>query len=123
MSPDIYLDIDGVLITKRGTPAKAVTEFLRYVTFEHDVYWLTTHCNGDPTPTQRYLSRFLPQARPYYEKVLPTRWQTLKTNAIDFSEDFLWLDDYVMDAERQLVLHAARGRVVPGPQKNRKGRA
>jgi len=30
--------------------------------------------------------------------------ETLKTEAIDFSKDFRWLDDYVMPAERNVLI-------------------
>lgn len=43
---NIYLDIDGVLITKNGQPAEYVEEFLEHIINKHNVFWLTTHCRG-----------------------------------------------------------------------------
>ena len=34
--------------------------------------------------------------------IKPTVWSTLKTEAIDFNSDFLWLDDYVLEAEKKV---------------------
>ena len=31
--------------------------------------------------------------------IKPTIWGALKTDAIDFSSEFIWLDDYIMNAE------------------------
>jgi len=57
---NIYLDIDGVLITKNGQPALGVVEFLTYLTKNHTVYWLTTHCRGGESNAVEYLKNKLP---------------------------------------------------------------
>lgn len=36
--------------------------------------------------------------------IKPTNWQTLKTEAIDMTQDFLWFDDYILDVEKQILL-------------------
>ena len=97
---DIYLDIDGVLITKDGNPANSVNEFLQYTVNNHNVYWLTTHCRTGGNNAVSYLQNKLPQKTVELIKVIkPTNWNTLKTEALVFSQDFLWLDDYIMNAE------------------------
>ena len=97
---NIYLDIDGVLIQKDGKPADYVSEFLEYITNNHNVYWLTTHCKGDSNQTVKYLSNKLPkECAAFLSKIKPTNWQTLKTEAIDFKQQFVWLDDYIMESE------------------------
>jgi hypothetical protein len=102
---NIYLDIDGVLITKNSQPAKHVVEFLAYVTSNHQVYWLTTHCRGDAGVTVKYLKDKLPgEALPFLYKIKATGWHTLKTEAIDFSQDFRWFDDYAMESEKKILL-------------------
>ncbi|MGI4872982.1 MAG: hypothetical protein ACRYFX_17615 [Janthinobacterium lividum] len=97
----LYLDIDGVLLTARHTQAApGVDEFVEFVTQHFACYWLTTHCKGDSAPTLRYLASFLPPAT--LEKlraVQPTTWDTLKTEAIDVTADFYWLDDRPFQAE------------------------
>ncbi len=92
----IYLDIDDTLINTdmyNMRPANHLKEFLEYMLDKHDVYWLTTHCNGDPSIPTAYLGKFLPELIPLAMKIKPTSWNTLKTEAIDMSEDFIWFDD------------------------------
>ncbi|MEK7072577.1 MAG: hypothetical protein AAB969_03335, partial [Patescibacteria group bacterium] len=44
---NLYLDIDGVLLTKHGDMALHLVDFLNFATNNFDCYWLTTHCKGD----------------------------------------------------------------------------
>jgi hypothetical protein len=113
-SMKIYLDIDGVLITKDGQPAKSVIPFLKNVTDNHQTYWLTTHCKGDASMAVHYLKKLLPaETFPYLEKIQATDWQTLKTEAIDYSKDFRWLDDYVMQSEQAILArHGAQDKII-----------
>jgi len=107
----LYLDIDGTLI-RRGAPAEGVAEFLAFATEHFDCYWLSTHCQGDAKAVFLYLVGKLPEeAVPSLGKIKATSWDTMKTEAIDFSEPFFWLDDNLFDAERQvLVEHGALDR-------------
>lgn len=101
---NIYLDIDGVLLTKQGEPASHLQEFLEYVTQNHTPYWLTTHCNGDPTFAVEHLKRKLPsELHQYLELIRPTNWDVLKTDGIDFTQDFRWLEDSVMQSEQEVL--------------------
>jgi len=101
---NIYLDIDGVLITKDGQPANYVGEFLEYMVSNHDVYWLTTHCQGDNRQVIRYLANKLPkECFQFLDKIQPTSWKTLKTEAIDYTKEFLWFDDYIMQSEINIL--------------------
>jgi hypothetical protein len=98
----LYLDIDGVLLTTKHTrAAPGIEAFIDFVTSHFECYWLTTHCKGDSAPALRYLSRFL--QRDTIDKlkhtVLPTNWDTLKTEAIDTRSDFYWLDDQPFQSE------------------------
>lgn len=100
----IYLDIDGVLLTKAGVQAEHVKSFLEVATTAHQVYWLTTHCKGDAEDTINQISgSFDPDILPLLKKIKPTNWTTLKTEALDFSSDFLWFDDYVMQVEQDIL--------------------
>lgn len=97
---NIYLDVDGVILTKEGKPSKHVNELLNYVTNNHEVYWLTSHCKGDATYTVNYIARdFEPETVKYFEKIKATDWGSSKTEGIDFSKEFFWLDDYLFDNE------------------------
>ena len=96
----LYLDIDGVILNKDLSPAKHLKEFLQNILSKYDVYFLTTHCKGDAQYTRDYLSRFLDQEIiELLKNVKPTTFDRLKTEAIDFSADFIWLDDYLFDSE------------------------
>ncbi len=100
---NIYLDIDGVIL-KRGVVTPNLEEFLKYITDNHTVYWLTTHCKGDKEYTVNLLKRYLaPNLIKYLEKIKETNWSTHKTEAIDFTKDFKWLDDYVFPEEINIL--------------------
>ena len=101
---NIYLDIDGVLIhdslAKNGTPANYAVEFLRAITSKHNCFWLTTHCRGGENNAPEFLANKLPLiAKEYLKKIQPTDWNSWKTEAIDFSQDFRWIDDETYDPE------------------------
>ena len=100
-----YLNIDGVLVdTKSDTYAKGAIELIEYVTSEFDCYWLTTHCKGDAAPAIEYLSGYFPpEVMEKLKKFKPTYWEDLKTEGIDFDEDFIWLDDYPFQAELEVL--------------------
>ena len=101
---NIYLDIDGVLLKKHGGPADNVLEFLKYMTDNHDCYWLTTHCRNGANQSVEYLEDKLPkEALEYLNKIKPAYWDTLKTEGIDFTKDFKWYDDYIMEAEEKVL--------------------
>lgn len=103
----IYLDIDDTLInTDRYDmrPANHLKPFLDYMIKNHEVYWLTTHCNGDATVPVSYLNRFVPQEiTEMLMKIKPTSWNVLKTEAIDMNEDFLWFDDTLSWGEEKAL--------------------
>jgi len=99
---NIYLDIDGVILANDKEPAKYAKEFLKYITNNHTVYWLTTHCKGDADYTVNHINRFFDiESIGYLKKIKPTNWNTWKTEAIDFSAPFFWLDDDLFEAEKQ----------------------
>lgn len=101
---NLYLDIDGVLLTKQGVSASHIVKFLQYATDNFDCYWLTTHCDGDATPAFLYLvGKLPPDAVPYLEKIKPTKWKLWKPEAIDFTGDFYWLDDYAFEEDRKIL--------------------
>lgn len=99
---NIYLDIDGVILANEKNASRHVHEFLEYITANFDVYWLTSHCQGDAEYTVRHLSRVLPEATIMLLKgVKPTRWDNNKTDAINFSEPFIWFDDELYSEEKE----------------------
>lgn len=100
----LYLDIDGVLLGKRGTIPDGLEEFLKFAVANFDCHWLTTHCKGDARTALRYLANYLPEQMMDVLKTLkPTNWDAMKTEGIDFTEPFIWLDDQPFEAELQML--------------------
>ena len=113
---NIYLDIDGTILLDNlenaGQYAVSLGLFLTTLgNLQADgvikMYWLTTHCrNGDNTQVLEYLKQRL---EPHdfdliiRMKIKPTTWNEFKTEAIDFSKDFLWLDDDATLQEQEVL--------------------
>ncbi len=101
----IYLDVDGVLLTSKHTRvADFANEFILFVVANFDCYWLTTHCKGDIKTVIRYLSSYFSQD--IIQKLLsikPTDWTTLKTEAIDYNSNYLWLEDNPFQSEIEIL--------------------
>lgn len=100
--PNIYLDIDGVLLANEENLAIGAAEFIKYAVKHFDVYWLTTHCmDGTTEHAIGYLNRASEEdLRPWLEKFKPVTWSMKKTEAIDFSKPFLWFDDDCFSGEK-----------------------
>jgi len=84
---DIYLDVDGVLLANDRNPALHADEFIRSVVtaFPDSTYWLTTHCRKNDNYVVPLLSRFFPEeTMQYIRRIIPTEWNILKTEVIDF---------------------------------------
>ena len=106
---NIYLDIDGVILANDQQLANYAKEFLKYITDNHTVYWLTTHCKGNVEYTINFLSRYLDiKTIKILKKIRPTNWDLSKTEVIDFKKPFLWFDDYLFNFEKEdLIKHNA----------------
>jgi len=104
---NVYLDIDGVLLVNDNNLANHAHEFLEYITSRYPTYWLTTHCRGDIVYTHAFLERtFPPKTLEVAKRIQAKNWVTNKTEAIDFSQPFLWFDDDLFEGERQdLIKH------------------
>lgn len=93
---NIYLDIDGVLLHgQKNKPAIGLDFFLKTLRkLGNDIYWLTTHCDGDANTAVKYVEPHLKSnlSKVIIETIKPTTW-TVKTQGIDFDKPFLWLDD------------------------------
>ncbi|MFH1601630.1 MAG: hypothetical protein ABIB61_01600 [Candidatus Shapirobacteria bacterium] len=99
---NIYLDIDGVILANDLQPARHAKKFIKFLTDNFDVYWLTTHCKGDADYTVNHIARFFDiETIGMLKKIKPTNWETAKTEAIDFSKPFFWFDDDLFDFERK----------------------
>lgn len=106
MKPNIYLDVDGVLLDGDHQLANYANEFIRKVVTEYpnSVYWLTTRCNGDAKSVVDNIGRYFdPDVERLLGAIKPTSWQTAKTNGIDFTRPFLWFDDNLFYGEKQVL--------------------
>lgn len=102
----LYLDVDGVLLTNKNTRvAPYGVEFIDAVTSKFDCYWLTTHCkDGNTDMVLDRLSKYYPtKTIAKLQAVKPVKWNTLKTEGIDFDSDFFWVDDYVFTIEKKVL--------------------
>lgn len=102
---NIYLDVDGTIINNDGKEANGLRPFLIDGFKNHTFYWLTTRCRDyDNSSVLAYLKPIL-QKETYIliKKIKPTSWKTLKTEAINFEESFVWFDDYLLEAEKKIL--------------------
>lgn len=107
----LYLDCDGVLLGKtdpddsRIVLANHAGEFLEYCLSNFQCYWLTTHCNqADITNVVNLFKKYADDSvMSLIVSIRPTRWRTFKTEAIDLSSDFYWIDDQPMAYELEAL--------------------
>lgn len=93
-----------LLTAKKTRPAKNVVAFIKFITNNFECYWLTTHCKGDSKTALKYLEQYFDSKTiNKLKSVKPTCWTTLKTEAIDFTDDFFWLDDNPLRVEINIV--------------------
>ncbi len=108
---NIYLDIDGVLLVNEQFASNGADEFLQSILnkYPDSTYWLTTHCwRGENRAVEILTPVLKPETIQLLAKVKPTQWGQYKTDAIDFSQPFMWFDDDLFDEERSvLVQHDA----------------
>jgi hypothetical protein len=93
---NVYLDIDGVLLIDETHAANYANEFLQTILekYPDSTYWLTTHNWNGENRAKGVLAPYLkPATVKLLDKIKPTKWNELKTDAINFDEDFLWFDD------------------------------
>jgi len=89
-------------------PALGLEEFLVALR-PYDTYWLTTHCmNGNPENAQALMKQKVSkEISGDIDRIQPTTWCILKTEALDFKSDFIWFDNEVT-AEELKVLDGCR---------------
>jgi hypothetical protein len=102
-----YIDIDGVLLRNGRNGPELIPRFKRVIAYlksNFDCYWLTTHVRhgSGSAGAARKLAPFLNRAGidpAVLSGIKPTEWETLKTEAIDFSRPFIWLEDDPLPSE------------------------
>lgn len=104
---NIYLDIDGVLLANELNSALGADDFLQAVLkkYPDNTYWLTTHCWEGKNRAVEVLTPYLkPETVKLISKIKPTEWAEAKTDAIDFSQPFLWFDDDLYPEEKEILI-------------------
>ena len=104
--PDLYIDIDGVLIGKDddGFPAIAphAEEFLRTVRGGFQCWWLSSYTRSGTEASVR--SVFSQHAKGLLLDTLCSiparRWAATKFEGIDLERSFLWVDDDPVPQDR-----------------------
>ena len=108
---NVYLDVDGVL---RGcaSPVEDIEEFLWFCLQNCYCYWLTSYCRGGVNFAVQKIGGISQKLRFELEtRVQPTDWHFSKSEAIDYSESFVWFDDNApMDMIAELKGHGPNGR-------------
>ncbi len=102
MTMNIYLDIDGVLLANESHAANYADELIQAILKEYpdSTYWLTTHnWKGQDTFKDVLTPVLRPETVALLDLIKPTVWDELKTEGIDFSKKFLWLDDDLWEDE------------------------
>ena len=93
---NIYLDIDGVLLANESNAANYADEFLKAVIekYPESTYWFTTHnWKGENRAKEVLAPHLKPETVDLLDRVKSSEWKDLKTDSIDFDQDFLWFDD------------------------------
>lgn len=105
MKPTLYLDIDGVILANENNASNYADEFIAYVVTNYAVTWLTTHCmdGNAATPIEHVGHLFKPETVELMRQIRGAKWSLLKTEAIDFTKPFLWIDDDCYIEEREVL--------------------
>jgi len=108
MDLDLYLDIDGVILGRNEFGREAIIlniqEILEYCTGNYRCFWLTTQGRRRGDDVLQYLAPHCPPAVvPLLRRFEVAPWDALKTEAIDFSRPFIWIDDRPLRAEIQVL--------------------
>ncbi len=107
IKPNIYLDIDGVLLMDIGVIAPYADDFLNLVLdrYPDTTHWLTTHQWHGESNVITHLAPYLkPKTAERLHLIKDTTWDTWKTEGIDFSKPFLWFDDDLYIREREALI-------------------
>jgi hypothetical protein len=102
----IYLDVDGVLLRRSCVSRSGfelspyAEEFLAHLVASHNVFWLTTRCRADMPNDVSLAFRHAMQVASLPSKlaklinaVEPAVWNSCKTEGIDLTANFFWIDD------------------------------
>ncbi len=112
---DIYLDIDGTMLHEdkwdaTEQAADGLAEFIIALR-PYDTFWLTTHCrDGNPERARAIMKQYLPpELHADIDRIKPTKWDTEKTQGIDWSHDFIWFDNDISASEWERIREGSEG--------------
>lgn len=105
MKPDLYLDVDGVMLLfprinceYKETLNSWLFHFILNNKHQFNrIFWLSAWtCEGTLENLQK--------AYPMLEKIeaIPLKWLINKTEAIDWSHPFIWIDDQLSTEEKEI---------------------
>jgi len=96
----LYLDVDGVLLRSNQEGEYRLIynarKFLKYTRKNFDCFWLSTHSRYCAEDVKKYLAPFFKKAGidiTLIAHIKAVTWKTLKTEALDLSSPFIWVDD------------------------------
>ncbi len=95
-----------MLLVNESHVAKYADKFLYYLLtrYPDSSYWLTTHCwQGENRAVDVLTPHFDERIVKLLHNVKPTEWGEFKTDAIDFSQPFLWFDDDLYPEEKAVL--------------------
>ncbi len=112
---NIYLDIDGTMIYEdrwdmANPAADGLAEFIIALR-PHTTYWLTTHCrDGNPERAREIMKRYLPpELHADVDRIQPTVWDMMKTEGVNWSQDFIWFDNDISPFEWEKIEQGTEG--------------
>ena len=103
---NVYLDIDGLLLANETHAANYADEFLQAILekYPDSTYWLTTHSwNGENRAKEALAPHLKLETVQLLDNIKLAKWHDLKTDAINFDEDFLWFDNDLWQDELKVL--------------------
>lgn len=103
---NIYIDINNTALKKDLTLANYFKDFIQEALKNHKLFWLTTHYRNEedlPHLMQYLNDSFDKEVADIVKNVKPMKWNMLKTEGIDFAQDFLFYDDSPMFSEIEVL--------------------
>jgi hypothetical protein len=112
----IYLDVDGVLLRRSPVSRKGfqlspyAEEFLAHLVASYNVFWLTTRCRADMPNDLALAFRHAmqvaslpPKLAKLIDAVEPAVWNSCKTEGVDLTANFFWIDDKLTPKALQVL--------------------
>lgn len=100
---NIYLNIDEVPLIKDKKIAQYADDFLEAILkkYPDSTYFLAAKGESDARDILRPFLK--PETAFLLDKIKPSKWNELKTEAIDFETDFLWFDNDLWPDELKIL--------------------